>query len=79
VYGKYKAKLKVYAFIYNKKSKHEGSMANVEKSTAELTWGVCYEIDLNQFNKLKNEYEKGYDVIDVWVETDEGNMTAFLG
>lgn len=76
IHGKYKAELKGYAFIYNKESKDGSSKANIEKSEGELTRGICYEIDLNQFNELKDKYEEGYDVIDVWIETDEGNISA---
>jgi hypothetical protein len=69
---KYKAELKGYAFIYNKKSQDGSSKANIEKSAGESTWGVCYEIDLRQFDILKNKYEKGYDDIEVWVKIGKG-------
>lgn len=71
VHSKYKGELKGYAFIYNKKSKDETSKANIKQSDDESTMGICYEIDLYQFDQLKNSHEKDYNEIDVWVKIDE--------
>jgi gamma-glutamylcyclotransferase len=72
VHSKYTATLKGYGFIYNKKSKDGTAKANIKQSGDELTRGICYEIDLSQFNHLKDTAEKDYQDIDVWVEIDEG-------
>jgi len=70
VHNQYKAKLSDYAFTYNKKSTDGTSKANLEKIDGAVTWGVCYEIDRYQFDYLKKKYEQGYDVIEVWVDSD---------
>jgi hypothetical protein len=70
VHNQCKAKLSNYAFTYNKKSTDGTSKANLEKIDGAVTWGVCYEIDRYQFDYLKKEYEQGYDVIEVWVDSD---------
>lgn len=72
VHSEYKVTLEGYSFIYNKKSKDGTSKANIEQSGDELTRGICYEIDLYQFDQLKNTAEKDYQDIEVWVKTDEG-------
>jgi gamma-glutamylcyclotransferase (GGCT)/AIG2-like uncharacterized protein YtfP len=62
-----KASLKNYRFIYNKKSTIDGTAkANIQECEGEKVWGVCYEIDENDLNKLK-ECEKGYFCIDITI------------
>jgi cation transport regulator ChaC len=70
VHNQYKAKLSNYSFVYNKKSTDGTSKANLEKIDGAVTWGLCYEIDRYQFDYLKKNYELGYDVIEVWVDSD---------
>jgi hypothetical protein len=72
VHGKYQSELKGYVFIYNKLSKDGSSKANIVPLEGELVNGVCYEIDLYQFNILKEKYEIGYEVNEVWIKTEEG-------
>lgn len=52
--------LKGYKFIYNKKSIDGTAKANLIKEPNSKVYGVCYEIDRDDLNILRN-YEKGYD------------------
>jgi hypothetical protein len=70
------ANLNSYGFRYNKRSNNGTSKANIVISKDEVVWGVCYEIDFCDFRRLHEEYEKGYDVKDVWTETDQGSIIA---
>ncbi len=76
VHKKIKAWLHGYTFRYNKKSKDGTSKANIVCSDREGTWGVCYEIDCYDFARLRDVYEKYYNVIEVWTETGEVPIIA---
>jgi hypothetical protein len=59
-----KAHLINHKFLYNKRSKKDGTAkANIECGGMEVI-GVCYEIDMKDLVTLKN-IEKGYDCIDI--------------
>ncbi|SMP77256.1 Protein of unknown function [Desulfonatronum zhilinae] len=70
-----KAILKNYKFLYNKKSIDGTTKANLKKDSQFETHGVCYEIDTEDLNILKN-FEKGYDVVNVEIITHK-NVTAY--
>lgn len=62
-----KALLENYRFIYNKKSTKDGTAkANIEECEREKVWGVCYEIDEDDFTKLQG-IEKGYETLNVMI------------
>lgn len=54
--------LKGYKFIYNKKSIDGTAKANLIKEPNSEVYGICYEIDYNDFDKL-DKYEQGYNRI----------------
>jgi hypothetical protein len=39
-------------------------------------WGVCYEIECADFNYLYENYEKGYDQVEVWTLSEHGPIIA---
>lgn len=49
-----------YEFTYNKKGADKTAKANLKSSTEGQVYGVCFEIDEEDFNKLDG-YEKGYE------------------
>ena len=63
------AKLDDYQITFNKKSRSDPSVsfANLAKQKGQTTWGVLYEMDGEDLDRLTHEYEKGYDRRDVKV------------
>ena len=59
--------LKDFKFSYNKKGKDGTAKANIVKSENSKVYGVIYEIDEDDFKKLNNVYEKGYDQLNITV------------
>jgi hypothetical protein len=68
------ARLDGYRFQYNKKSDDGSAKANVSRP-GDAVWGVCYEIDLCDFERLQ-QYEKGYEPTEVW--TYDGNKKSIV-
>ena len=73
IYKTYKGFINNYKLEFNKKSIDGSSKANITKSDGEIVWGVCFELDSDSFENLKN-YEKGYDEQDVIVFDENQNI-----
>lgn len=73
VYEKYSGFVKNYSFSYNKKSKDGSSKANLTRSDGKVTHGVCFEIDADGFQRLK-EYEKGYNELEIPFYSTTGDL-----
>jgi len=71
------SKLCDYKLTFNKKSK-EGinTYANIEADKDETVWGVLYEIDKDDFDRLHSVYEKGYNRKELTVTVDKFPSTA---
>jgi gamma-glutamylcyclotransferase len=76
IHDSVKGRLDAFRFSYNKKSRDGTSKANIVRSPGESVWGVCYEIDHCDFRRLHEEYEKGYSVKDVWIDTGRDPIIA---
>ena len=66
IYKSYKGFIKNYKLEFNKKSTDGSSKANITKATGEIVWGVCFKLDTDGFENLRN-HEKGYDELLVTV------------
>jgi len=72
-----RAKLPNKRLVCNKRSDDGSAKANLE-NTGELVWGVLYEMDSAELNTLDN-CEKGYERINIDVQTDAGlSENAFV-
>ncbi|WP_036678051.1 gamma-glutamylcyclotransferase [Daejeonella oryzae] len=65
-----------YGFRFNKKNPDGSARANIISSESEDVFGVVYEIDL-KYKDLLLKTEPGYRLIEVTVETGQGNVMAF--
>lgn len=54
------ATLRGYKFLYNKKSIDGSAKANLEEDADSVVYGICYEIDKNDFDAL-DRCEDGYE------------------
>lgn len=77
IYESHKGFIKDYKLEFNKKSIDGSSKANITKAKGEIVWGVCFKLDVDGFENLKN-HEKGYNEKDVIVynENQEILFTA---
>lgn len=73
-----RARLEDYCMVVNKKSDDGSSKANLTKSAGNVVWGVLYEIDENELNRLDRS-EGGYLRISLEVKANAGGpLTAFV-
>lgn len=72
IHATVRCELSGYRFLYNKKSIYGSSKANIRKDKGSVVHGICFSIDPESFEKLK-EFEKGYDVVQVTVSDLEKN------
>lgn len=70
----FRAVLNGYKFLYNKRSTDGSAKANVEVSSGEYVYGVCYEIDDDDFELLR-KYERGYCRRNIEVSDIDGKST----
>lgn len=70
----FQASLSNHKFTYNKKSIDGTAKANIEPNDNAIVYGVCFEIDDDDF-KILQEYEGGYDRRNISINTSEGNET----
>ena len=77
IYESHKGFIKDYKLEFNKKSIDGSSKANITKVIGEIVWGICFELDTDGFENLRN-YEKGYEELEVTVynENQEILFTA---
>ena len=77
--GKYHCGLQAiasgYEFTYNKEGVDNTAKANLKSSTAGQVYGVCFEIDKEDFSKL-DQYEKGYERCDIELQINGKKETA---
>jgi len=73
-----RAKLENYRLAVNKKSVDGSSKANLTKSAGDAVWGVLYEMDEGDLNRLDRS-EGGYLRISIEVKANEsGQVKAFV-
>lgn len=66
------AKLRDKLMVFNKRSTDGSGKANLVNSRGDLVWGVLYEVDLTELNKL-DRAERGYDRTSLKVWTEQGH------
>lgn len=59
--------------VLNKRSMDGSGKANLEDSEGDEVWGVLYEINFSDIEKL-DKVEKGYQRKTSWVKTDENKL-----
>ena len=59
--------------VCNKKSKDGSGKANLEDSPGNVVWGLLYEIDSSDLNKL-DKAEEEYQRVTMYVRTNEGKL-----
>jgi gamma-glutamylcyclotransferase (GGCT)/AIG2-like uncharacterized protein YtfP len=72
-YESHKGFIENYKLKFNKESKDGSSKANIIQEQSEKVWGVCYELDSEGFNNLK-ECEKGYNEQEILVFDENRKM-----
>ncbi len=65
-----------YGFRFNRKNSDGSARANIIESESEDVFGVVFQIAKKHENSLLKT-EPGYKLIEVSIETDEGNLKAF--
>lgn len=66
------AKLLDKRLVCNKKSKDGSGKANLANSAGDVVWGVLYEVDLTELDKL-DRVEGGYTRVSLDVITNQGS------
>jgi len=61
--------------VCNKRSKDNSGKANLEDSPGGVVWGVLYEMDSSDLNRL-DEVEEGYQRTTMNAQTDENKFVA---
>lgn len=61
--------------VCNKRSKNGSGKANLEDSLGDVVWGVLYEMDSSDLNRL-DKAEGGYLRTRMYVQTDEDKLVA---
>ncbi len=69
-----RAALYDWCIAFSKKSKDGSGKANLFQKTGFITWGILYEISIDEINKL-DKVEKGYTRKTVNVKKDNGEIT----
>ncbi len=69
------ATLSDYCLRFNKLSKDGSGKANIEEknNTDTIVKGIIFNLTEEQFNELKEKWEKGYDVRDIKVINPKGD------
>ena len=67
-----RASLKDRKMVFNKRSKDGSGKANLVESPRSMTWGVLYEINAQDLDKL-DKIESGYERVAVRVRKPDGN------
>lgn len=62
-----------YRFLYNKESIDGSSKANIKKEEGSVVHGVCFLIDQESFEKLK-DVEKGYTTLKITANDSDMNV-----
>ncbi len=65
-----------YGFRFNRRNTDGSARANIIESESEDVFGAVYQIDQKYRDLLLNS-EPGYSIINVSVETEQGNIEAF--
>ena len=65
-----------YGFRFNCKNPDETARANIISSESEDVFGVLYRVD-EKYREVLLNTEPGYTLIQVTVETEQGNTQAF--
>lgn len=65
-----------YGFRFNRKNSDGSARANIIASESEDVFGAVYQVDQKYQNVLLKT-EPGYQLIEVSVETERGNVEAF--
>ena len=65
-----------YGFRFNRKNADGSARANIIASDSEDVFGVVYQVD-EKYRDVLLKTEPGYLLIEVPVETDQGNLRAF--
>ncbi|HUH33971.1 MAG TPA: gamma-glutamylcyclotransferase [Daejeonella sp.] len=65
-----------YGFRFNRKNSDGTARANIIFSESEDVFGVLYQVD-EKYRNILLQTEPGYSLIEVPVETDQGNVQAF--
>jgi len=61
--------------LFNKSSKYGSGKANLVDSPGDVTWGVLYEIDTEDLDKL-DRIEVGYNRVSVQVRKPDGDIVV---
>ena len=64
-----------YGFRFNRKNSDGTARANIIASESEDVFGVLYQID-QKYRDVLLKTEPGYQLIDITVETEQGNINA---
>ena len=65
-----------YGFRFNKRNTDGSARANIIASDSEDVFGVLYEIE-KKYQDILLKTEPGYRLINISVETEQGNVPAF--
>ena len=65
-----------YGFRFNRKNADGTARANIIPSESEDVFGVLYQVD-QKYREILLHTEPGYTLIQVPVETEQGNLQAF--
>ena len=65
-----------YGFRFNRKNPDGTARANIISSESEDVFGLLYQVD-EKYREILLNTEPGYTLIQVPVETDQGNVQAF--
>jgi len=68
-----RALLKDWKVVFNKRSNDGSGKANLVESPGAVTWGVLYEIDVQDLDTL-DKIEAGYEHTTVRIWTPDGNV-----
>lgn len=67
------ARLEDWRLVFNKRSVDGSAKANLVESPGDTTWGVLYEIEAQDLERL-DKVEGGYRRISVWAREPDGEM-----
>lgn len=65
-----------YGFRFNHKNEDGTARANIISSESEDVFGVLYQVD-EKYRNILLQTEPGYNLIEVSVETEQGNIQAY--
>ncbi|MDW8404339.1 gamma-glutamylcyclotransferase family protein [Chloroflexus sp.] len=70
-----RARLEDWRLVFNKRSRDGSAKANLTASLGDTTWGVLYEVDAQDLNKL-DKIEGGYQRISVQICKPDGEKVT---